>query len=308
MDDRRFQYPPSRFRYLRVRVERDPEVDEKPVEIAEVVARKRVEVPGEFLDQPARFGPREAVRADGGPGSAWVFDLGGDGVPCDRLTARRRRRRVRPQLPRRGGGPPDDPDRPFRRIGDGLWRRRAGEPRTPLFAEFGEVTASRLKLVVTDHRNPPLGPPRGDLPGGRAAGRFRRPRARRDPPAALLRQPQGRAAAVRLRAEPAADPRPAPGPPDPARRRENPAYRPEPKPFTERWPWLIYLVLGAISLGLAAIIVSLARTAFRAPRRRQAGVAVELSWCPVTYRAGGFDRLTGPDRFQGLAEAAATRG
>ena len=168
VDDRRFHYPPSRFRYLRVRVERDPEVDEKPVEIAEVVARKRVEVPGEFLDQPAPFAPREAVPADGGPGSAWVFDLGGDGVPCDRLTLDVADAEFVRNYHVEAGGPPDDPDRPFQRVGDGLWRRRAGEPRTPLVAEFGEVTASRLKLVVTDHRNPPL-----DLRGAtfRAAAR-----------------------------------------------------------------------------------------------------------------------------------------
>jgi hypothetical protein len=40
---------------------------------------------------------------------------------------------------------------------------------------------------------------------------------------------------------------------------ENPIYRPEPKPFSERSPWLVYVVLGAASVVLAAILVSLAR-------------------------------------------------
>lgn len=41
--------------------------------------------------------------------------------------------------------------------------------------------------------------------------------------------------------------------------RENPIYRPEPKPFSERSPWLVYVVLGAASLVLAAILINLAR-------------------------------------------------
>jgi hypothetical protein len=48
-----------------------------------------------------------------------------------------------------------------------------------------------------------------------------------------------------------------------AERRENPDYRPAPLPFTERWPWAIYVILGAVSLALGLIIISLARTAIR---------------------------------------------
>jgi hypothetical protein len=36
---------------------------------------------------------------------------------------------------------------------------------------------------------------------------------------------------------------------------------PEPKPFTERWPWLIDVVLASAGVALAAIIVSLGRRA-----------------------------------------------
>ena len=41
--------------------------------------------------------------------------------------------------------------------------------------------------------------------------------------------------------------------------RDNPVYRPEPKPFSERSPWLVYVVLAAAGIVLAAILVSLAR-------------------------------------------------
>src|SRR3954465_12526296 len=40
--------------------------------------------------------------------------------------------------------------------GGGQWRRRAGEQARPLEAAFPEIKAARLKLVITDYRNPPL--------------------------------------------------------------------------------------------------------------------------------------------------------
>ncbi|HEV2883746.1 MAG TPA: hypothetical protein VGW36_02750, partial [Pyrinomonadaceae bacterium] len=39
----------------------------------------------------------------------------------------------------------------------------------------------------------------------------------------------------------------------------NPDYRPDPLPFTERVPWLIYIVLTASSVALGLILFSLAR-------------------------------------------------
>jgi hypothetical protein len=43
----------------------------------------------------------------------------------------------------------------------------------------------------------------------------------------------------------------------------NPEYPPEPKPLTERVPWLIYVVLAASSIALGFILLSLARSAMR---------------------------------------------
>jgi hypothetical protein len=48
--------------------------------------------------------------------------------------------------------------------------------------------------------------------------------------------------------------------------RANPTYRPESKPFSERSPWLIYVVLAAASLALAAILLSLAHAAKAQPQ------------------------------------------
>jgi hypothetical protein len=267
VDDRQLIYPVSRFRYLRVRIEPDPVADgeSQPVQIGSLVVRRTVEVPGEFLDLPARSEPREAVRADDGPGSAWSIALGGDHVPCERLTidvAATNVEFVRNYIVEAGGAAADA-DQPLVRVGQGLWRRRAGERPVPQHADFPEVTASRLRLVVTDYRNPPL-----EL---RAAS-FRM--AARE---VVFADPGPGITSLRLyygnpRAEPPgydfARNLPATLDPSPARltlaeRRENPHYQPEPLPLTERWPWLIHVILGTISLGLGLIIVSLARTALR---------------------------------------------
>jgi hypothetical protein len=47
----------------------------------------------------------------------------------------------------------------------------------------------------------------------------------------------------------------------------NPDFKPEPLPFTERIPWLIYVVLTASSIALALILISLARTTLRTEPR-----------------------------------------
>jgi hypothetical protein len=265
LDDRQLSYPVSRFRYLRVRIERDPVVDQQPVEIAAVTVRRSVAMPGESLDIAARIGPREAVRADDGPGSAWSIELGGDGVPCERLTidvAATNVEFVRNYVIE-AGGPAGDADEPFRPVGRGLWRRRAGEKPVPLHADFSEVTASRLRLIVTDYHNPPL--------------ELRSASARMAAREVVLADPGPGATALALfygnpRAELprydfarnlAATLDPPPARLTLAERRENPGYQPEPLPLTERWPWLIHVILGAISFGLGLIIVSLARTAVR---------------------------------------------
>jgi hypothetical protein len=263
VDDRHFRYPPSRFRFLRIAVERDPEVDEKAVDIDKVIVRRRVEIPGEWLDIPVRISPREPVRADGGPGSAWVFDLGGDHVPVERLLVDVADEEFVRNYQIEAGGPVSEADRPFQHIADGLWRRQAGMPRESLVAEFPETLAARQKLVVIDHRNPPLGLTSAKV---RAAARQ-----------IVFADPGPGAGSLQLYfGNPKAEPPqydfarnlpltldPIPTRLRPSERRPNPSYRPVPKALTERWPWLIYVILGAISAGLGVIIVMLARTAVR---------------------------------------------
>ena len=44
---------------------------------------------------------------------------------------------------------------------------------------------------------------------------------------------------------------------------KNPDYQPLPKPWSEGWPWLIYVVLGFASLALLGILGVLASEAIR---------------------------------------------
>jgi hypothetical protein len=41
----------------------------------------------------------------------------------------------------------------------------------------------------------------------------------------------------------------------------NPDFRPEPKPWSERWPWLVYVVLGIASAVLLGLLGLLGREA-----------------------------------------------
>jgi hypothetical protein len=113
---------------------------------------------------------------------------------------------------------------------------------------------------VTDQRNPPL-----NLTGAHYSAAARR----------VIFRPGDAEGALRLYfGNPTA---PAPGyefarmlpstlDPPPAEatlgpREKNPDYRPPPKPWTERYPWAVYVVLGAASAVLLALLGLLGREA-----------------------------------------------
>lgn len=263
IDDCVLSYPPSRFRYLQITVDQDPVVDKGPVKVSKVTVRRRVEVPGETVTHVAVCGPREPVRADGAPGSAWIANLRGENIPCEEIEVDAGDPDFVRSYYLERGGPPDSQER-FFRFHSGQWRRRAGRQEKPITAEFNEVRTSRLRLVVTDHRNPPL-----DI----RAVRFMAP-ARQ----IVFARPKhaGRAVYLYYGNPKAESPHydfagnlPARLAPEPSRaklgpREENPDYQPEPLPFTERWPWAIYVVLGSVGLVLAVMIASVSRRAIAA--------------------------------------------
>ena len=59
-----------------------------------------------------------------------------------------------------------------------------------------------------------------------------------------------------------------------AGKQDNPIYQPTPKPWTERWPWLVYMVLGVASVVLLGILIVLGRQAMA---RHDAGVSTAES-------------------------------
>lgn len=270
-------YPPSRFRYLRVRVERDAVFDREPVKIEAAIVRHRVELPGEFLTLETSVGEREPVRASSGPGSAWIVDLGVERLPCERVEVDVADEQFARDYVIEAGGPPDA-DQPFVEVARGQWSRKRGEPSRTLSAVFPEQRCARLRLVVTDYGNPPL-----NVFGARVSGAARQMVLNRDDTLqGPLRLYYGNLKAepphydlernLPARLEPAPE-RLAVGPPQ-----ENPDYVPEPKPFTERWPWLVEAVLAAAGLVLAGIIVSLGRMAVA--RADAADEAQDMSGSP----------------------------
>lgn len=252
--DLRLSYPASRFRYLRLRVHRDPLVDEDPVEVGAVTVHRTVAVPGEDLVLPAPLGPREPTRERGAPASAWIISLGSDNVPCDRLEVETPEADFVRNYVIEAAGPPGTQDE-FRHVDSGVWQRRAGEKPETLVARFTEVRASRLRLIVIDYRNPAL-----EITAARFAAPARQVVFARPEQDMDLRfyygNPDAESPNYDFARNLPALLDPAPARADLGEERPNPAYRPKPLPLTERWPWLIYAVLGAASLVLGGVIVS----------------------------------------------------
>jgi hypothetical protein len=147
-----------------------------------------------------------------------------------------------------------------RTISEGEIRRLPGSKHEAMEIHFAETTAHLLKLRVTDYRNPPL-----DLKGVQFTSPAREVIFAREDIALPLRLYVGNPRAAEPHYDFAAGlPEVLHPPPDRAAigpQAANPTYRPEPKPWTERWPWAIYLVLGTASLVLLILLGLLARDA-----------------------------------------------
>jgi hypothetical protein len=218
-------------------------------------------VPGEWFTVPVRLGEREAMMGDGGAGSGWVIDLPAERIPCDKLRVWISDAEFARTYRLDSGGPAGSNLR-FRPVHRGDWSRRAGEAMEPMEATLSsELVATRLRLVVTDHRNPPLAIERAELVGAARQIVFARSAELRPPLRLYLGNPKAQPPNYDLARQlpPRLDPVPVRlehGP-----RQLNPDYVPPPKPLTERWPWLVYVALGTAALALAALLLHLARTA-----------------------------------------------
>ena len=265
VDSGRITYPTSRYRYLRVRVMRDPVADDDVPQVTNVKVMMAVREKGWLSTWDVPIPSYQLLRNQGAHASLWTMDLGGR-APCDRLTI---------YIADESFSRPfqidsvDDPENPHL-LATGTITRHAGEERKPLVITFNqEENVRKLRLQITDYSNPTL-----SIAGIQASAPARQLMFElKEPPAEPLRLFFGNANVtaphydfekelpLRLFGEPI---HATIG--DVANNRE---YKPEPLPFTERVPWLIYLVLAASSIALGFILFSLAQSATRIHAKSQ---------------------------------------
>jgi hypothetical protein len=247
-------YPVSQYRYLRIRVARDPETDRAAPELLGVRVRRSIHLAGEMMSTVGNMEPRDADRANARPASLWRVDLG-ERIPIQQVLLNLGSEGVFSRPFRLEAV--DDPAAPVLLASGELMRRESGTGQ--LKVGFEERWARRLRLTVIDDRNPPL--PIFGLTAEGAARQVVFDGASAAP--GVMRLYYGSARALAPRYDLAARV-PAESGPMATRlmlgpQRDNPAYHPEPRPFSERSPWLVYVVLAVAGIVLAAILASLAR-------------------------------------------------
>jgi hypothetical protein len=271
---RDFRYPVSRFRYLRLLVFPEPRPSGAPADRPEIESAsvyRTTQIPGEDVTTPVYLQPREPVPTPEGPGSAWLFDLGDSTTPCERLSFDVQNDTFsRPYRLETA-----DPDQPRLEVARGEWRRRAKE-RRPLEIHLPtEPRVNRLRLVVTDYRNPPL-----EIGNARYTAAARQVVFAGTPDLAgplrlYFGNPEAKDPGYDFARNLTGTLEPAPVRLTPATMIKNPDYRPPeapPLPWTERWPWLVYTVLGLASLVLLGLLGLLGRAAIARQDRTAAPV------------------------------------
>jgi len=255
-ESNRITHPASRHRFLRVRVLADELADRSAPEITGANVLMTVREKEEMVGWDKSYSSPAAVRAGGEPGSAWLIDIGGR-VLVDRLSLEVSDESFsRPFVVETA----DDPQNPVF-VASGEISRRKGEPVKPVLIKFDEVHARRLRLIITDYRNPRL-----SIESIQAMAPARQVLFEmKNSISAPLRLYFGNHKASQPRYDIGKDLSIAPSPArcDLGQAVSNPGFVPEPAPLTERAPWLIYVALAASSLALGLILVSLARAAMR---------------------------------------------
>jgi len=262
IEQRRFPYPPSRLRYLKVTVQPDRSLEKDDPEIRRAEVFRTTPIKGEDIGIPASLERREpgrdSWRGESPFTSAWWIDLGEEGVPCEKLMLEI----ANPDFTRSYRVETLSADGSSYAVADGELRRRAGQPEGPLTILFNTETRSRrLRLTITDHRNSPL-----DLMRVTAVAPARQIVFAPPPEGGELRLYFGNPNAPAPNYDFAAS---LTGKLPPLHRSDvghvetNPEYHEPEKPLTERWPYLVDVVLGAASAVLVVLLLMLARSAIR---------------------------------------------
>jgi hypothetical protein len=258
-ESNRVSYPTSRYRYLRVRMQRDQLTDDKAPDISSVKVIMAVREKGLLATWDVPVPSYQLLRNQGAHATVWTLDLGGRAA-CDRLTL---------VIDDESFSRPfqveaiDDPEN-VRLVATGELTRHLGDKEKPLEIVFNqEENVRKLRLQITDYSNPTL-----NITGIEASAPARQlVYELKDPASTPLRlffgNLNGPAPHYDFEKE-----LPARAAVEPLHSTMsdvlgNRDYKPEPLPLTERVPWLIYLVLAASSIALAFILLSLARAATR---------------------------------------------
>ena len=258
-ESEKVSYPTSRYRYLRVKVSRDPMTDDQTPQVTSVKVMMAVREKGLLSTWDVPVPSYQLQRNQGAHATVWTLDLGGR-VPCDRLSL---------NIAEDSFSRPfqvetiDDPQT-VRLIASGDLTRHYGEEKKSLTIYFNEETVARkLRLQITDYSNPTLNIESigASAPARQLVFELKSPASQ---PLRLYFGNEKVSAphydfekevAARLSREPVHS--------ELGDVSANPEYKPEPKPLTERAPWLIYVVLAVSSIALAFVLLSLARTATR---------------------------------------------
>lgn len=257
----RVQYPASRYRYLRLRVQRDPVADKDAPRISGVRVGMAVREQGVFSTWHVQVPSYQLLRNQGAHATVWTIDLGVR-VPCDRLKLYFEE----PSFSRPFQVESIDDPQNVRLLATGELRRHVGDDsKRPLEITFyQEQVVRKIRLQITDYSNPTL-----NLLSIEASAPARQLLFElKGPPSQPLRLFFGNSKVeaphydfekqlptMRISATPVQSSFSEVLP--------NREYQPEPLPLTERAPWLIYIVLAASSIALGFVLFSLARTAMR---------------------------------------------
>jgi hypothetical protein len=259
VESNHISYPTSRYRFLRVRVFADELADKEAPVISGTKVMMVVREKGELTTWNVPVPPFQLQRNQGAPASAWTIDLGGR-VPCDRLELgvideSFSRQFQLEQI--------DDPQN-IRLLAAGELTRHLGDEHEPRVITFdNEVYARKLRLLITDYSNQTLSI--SSIKAGAPSRHlvFELKETASQPLRLFFGNPKGTAPHYDFEKELPARLTTAPARSEVGAVINNPDYKPEPLPLTERIPWLIYVVLAASSIALAMILISLARTAQR---------------------------------------------
>jgi len=261
-ESNRVGYPTSRYRYLRVRVNSDELYDKHAPDVTGVKVFMTVHQKGELATWNVNVPFYQLLRNQGAHASSWVIDLGAR-VPCDRLTLHisdpsfYRPFQVETV---------DDPQNP-QLVASGTLSRRANEENKMKVIIFDqEAYARKIRLQITDYSNPVLSIEtiEAGAPARELVFDLKQPQTlplrllfgnvKIDAPHYDFEKELGSMLS-----------KSTPQQVNVGDLKNNPAYVPEPLPFTERAPWLIYLVLAASSAALGWILWSLLKKAMRLP-------------------------------------------